>query len=370
MSGGPYGRGKAPERACMKRALWPQRDQNLWIAALTAADPFTGMGGTRAAHRAISNRTIERGYGRWLTFLSRQGLLNDNVSPADRITPEAVRAYLQELDALANKKNTILARLEELTEMAKVMGPERDWRFLKRLSARVRARAEPASAKASRLVGTDQLVGLGLALIEKAARQSTPLRSALLFRDGLIIAFLALRPLRLRNLAGLTLGKDLVRVGENWSIVLPPAATKTHVTLEYSWPEPLKAALETYLAVHRPILVSRNGRRRAPIEDRLWVSSDGSPFTTVGIYQQIIRRTRIAFGRSINPHLFRDIAATAMAIYDPDHVLLAAPLLGHRTFSTTERSYIQAQSLDAHRMYAGKLIELRHRRLFDEEQDK
>jgi integrase/recombinase XerD len=370
MSGGPYGRGKAPERTCMKRALWPQHDQDLWISALNPADPFIGTGGTRAAHRAISNRNIERGYGRWLTFLSRQGLLSNTASPADRITPEAVSAYLKELDALGNKKNSVLVRLEELTEMAKVMGPERDWHSLKRMSARVRARAEPASAEACRLVGTDQLVALGFALTKKAARQASPLRSAILFRDGLIIAFLAHRPLRLRNLAGLTLGEDLVRVGESWNIVLPPTATKTHVILEYDWPEPLNVALETYLAVHRPLLVSRKGRWRAPIKDRLWVSSDGSPFTGMGLYQQITRRTRMAFGRSINPHLARDMAATTMAIHDPAHVLLAAPLLGHRTFSTTEQSYIQAQTLDAHRLYAGKLIELRDRLISDDEQDK
>jgi integrase/recombinase XerD len=366
MSGGPYGRGKAPERACMKRALWPQNDQSLWTAALTPADPFTGTGGTRAAHRPISNRNIERGYGRWLTFFSRHGLLNDTVSPADRITPAMVSAYLQELDSLANKKNSILARLEELTEMAMVMGPERDWRFLRRMSARVRARTEPPSAKASRLVSTEQLVALGHGLMKQAARQPTPLRSAILFRDGLIIALLAFRPLRLRNLAGLTLGKDLIRVEENWSIVLPPTATKTHVTLEYSWPESLRAGLATYLAVYRPVLVSRNGRWRAPIKDRLWISSDGSPFTEAGIYQQIIRRTRIAFGRSINPHLARDMAATAMAIHDPNHVLLAAPLLGHRTFSTTQGNYIQAQSLEAHREFAAKLIKLRQVRSSEE----
>ena len=47
--------------------------------------------------------------------------------PAERITPEAIRAYVSELDALGNKKGTILVRLEALTEMAKVLAPRRDW---------------------------------------------------------------------------------------------------------------------------------------------------------------------------------------------------------------------------------------------------
>lgn len=79
----------------------------------------------------------------------------------------------------------------------------------------------------------------------------------------------------------------------------------------------------------------------------------------MGIYDQVIKRTRSGFGHSINPHLFRDAAATTTAIHDPVHVRLAAPLLGHRTFATTERSYVQAQSPEAHRDFANRLATLR-----------
>jgi integrase/recombinase XerD len=370
MSGGPFGRGKAPERACMKLADWPKADRALWLAAVTPADPFSGSGGSRAVHRPVSNRNIARGYGRWLTFLSRRGLLDTSGAPADRISPEAVRAYVAELDALGNKKNTILARLEELTEMAKVMGRARDWGFLKRMSSRVRARHAPASSKAARLVGADELYALGLTLMRRAGEGQLPRRAALLFRDGLIIALLALRPLRRCNLADLTLGRDVMCVSGCWAIHLAPARTKTHVTLDYHWPESLLGALEEYLAVHRPVLASRRGRwkssvenRRwlsADVENRLWISADGSPLTQMGLYDRLVRWTLQAFGRPINPHLFRDAAATTMAVNDPVHVLLAAPLLGHRTFATTERSYIQAQTLEAHRQFAAKLSILRH----------
>lgn len=68
MSGGPYGRGKAPERACMKVENWPELDQRVWRAAMNPGDIFDDAG-ERAQHRAISNRHAEKGYGRWLTFL-------------------------------------------------------------------------------------------------------------------------------------------------------------------------------------------------------------------------------------------------------------------------------------------------------------
>ena len=73
--------------------------------------------------------------------------------------------------------------------------------------------------------------------------------------------------------------------------------------------------------------------------------------TQMAIYDRIRERTRVKFRTAINPHLFRDAAATTMAIADPAHMRLAAPLLGHRTFSTTEKYYQQAKTYEAHQAY-------------------
>ena len=57
--------------------------------------------------------------------------------------------------------------------------------------------------------------------------------------------------------------------------------------------------------------------------------------------------TRAAFGRAVNPHLFRDCAATSLALEDPAHVRIAAQVLGHGAFSTTERHYNLARGQEA-----------------------
>lgn len=166
---------------------------------------------------------------------------------------------------------------------------------------------------------------------------------------------LALVPLRRGNLASLTLGATLIQVGEGWQVAIPAEASKNHDPLDFPWPEVLNAALRTYLEVHRPQLSGQVHRWTAAIGGRLWVSSHGSPLTEMAIYDVIRKRTAAAFGEPINPHLFRDEAATAMAIHDPSHVRVAAPLLGHRCLTTTERYYQQAQSVEASRAHA-KLI--------------
>jgi integrase/recombinase XerD len=84
--------------------------------------------------------------------------------------------------------------------------------------------------------------------------------------------------------------------------------------------------------------------------------------TQMAIYDRIRAQTKQHFGVALNPHLFRDAAATTLAIADPAHVRLAAPLLGHRTFTTTEKYYRQARAHDAHRAFVEALTECKGRR--------
>ena len=74
---------------------------------------------------------------------------------------------------------------------------------------------------------------------------------------------------------------------------------------------------------------------------------------------QIIRTTERAFGKSINPHLFRDCAVTTVAIEDPEHIGIAAPILGHTDPRTTEEHYIQANQLVAGRKLRSSVDALR-----------
>src|SRR5262249_23031305 len=132
--------------------------------------------------------------------------------------------------------------------------------------------------------------------------------------------------------------------------------------LEFPWPEFLLPALERWLKHWRPVLLGLTGRWARPAGNALWISANGSPLTQQSIYDRIIRRTRFALGKGINPHLFRDCAATTLAYADPGHVGIAASLLGHRRFATTERYYLRAQMSEASRRLQQDLLSIRHRR--------
>ena len=192
MSGGPYGRGKAPERACLKIDQWPEPDRRLWLAACAPGDILDDEVGARSDRAAISNAKAAKGYGRWLTFLATSAPETLGLPPADRITGERVRAYVDSLVALGNATLTILARLQELGEVARVMQPDRAWTFINDIASKVRARHRPARDK-SNLRLSNELVDLGFALM-RGAGELVGLDAAIAYRDGLLIAFLALIP--------------------------------------------------------------------------------------------------------------------------------------------------------------------------------
>ena len=345
-----------PARRCLAIAEWPDADRNLWLAALTPGD-ILEPGGARAHYRPISNTKIAKGYGRWLAWLATTGALLPS-DPSKRITPSAVQAYVTALQAV-NRRQTLLARLQELYEAALVMDPGGDWPWLRRLTSRVRGLADDRRDKRPRMVSAANLFELGCRLM--ADTQGTPRQCAVRFRDGLVIALLAARPLRRRNLAELTLHHSLVQRGRCWWLLLPDEETKTATPLEMPWPEALHQQLETWLTIHRPLLAACRGRWHSPASGAVWISADGSPMTQMALYDRITQQTKAAFGLPMNPHLFRDCAATSIAIQDPENVRIAASLLGHGSLATTERYYNQARSLEAARHWQDTLAELRAR---------
>jgi len=69
--------------------------------------------------------------------------------PAERITRDRVRAYVDSLIAIGNATQTILVRLQELGELAKVMDPNRQWSFINEIASKIRARHRPARDKSN-----------------------------------------------------------------------------------------------------------------------------------------------------------------------------------------------------------------------------
>jgi integrase len=179
-------------------------------------------------------------------------------------------------------------------------------------------------------------------------------KNAAVFRMGFQMALLAMRPLRMRNFSGIRIGVNLVREGDVWWLRFARAETKTRQPIEVPFPKELYPALERYLAHFRPLLAGPGFK-----SDLLWVSYHYKPLSPHTLQLSLTRITEKAFGKPINPHLFRDCVATSIAINDPAAVRMAATILGHRSFATTEKYYNLASSLQAGRALADSLASRR-----------
>lgn len=345
-------------RACWPIEKWPVEDQRLWAKACAPQSLFEDDGGGLSHLAEISRNKYSKGWGRWISFLASRAVDALDLTPAERCTKINLQAYIDHLREVGNSDGTVVNRLGELMAVTAALGPAFDPRLLNRYIATLRSKARPVRSK-SHVRPADELVDLGVRLMESATVPGE-LEHALAFRDGLIIAFLALHPLRRRNLVNFELGKNLLRQGAGYMVSFSGSETKNGAPLELPLADILVELMNQYLDIWRPVLMARKGRWTRPVGTRVWVSGDGSPLGEEGISGRIELRTRKALGKAINPHAFRDASATTLTIADPARIRSAAPLLGHRSLATTEKHYIQATGLDAQRSYLEVLKAARH----------
>ena len=339
----------------MRRSLpydeWPEIDRRAWNEAVAEGDLLDGRGPVAHWAKRTKETNIQH-YGRWLGYLLWNDQLTSGERPPDLVRPETVQAYIAHLRAIVAPR-TVLSMLVGLKEVIRAMAPEENWRWLQDACNRIQVTAKPRTDKRSKIRPTPEIFAVATAELEALPMGSLSMAEALLYRDALMLALLAARPLRVRNIASLELDRHLVKTDEAWLITIPAEETKTKQPLTFFVPDLLQPWLERYLEEVRPLFPNPDA------STLLWLGKDGPPTNQRFVYQRITKLTERFFGTAINPHLLRDCAASSLASVSPDMARAAAPLLGHRHFSTTERYYIQANHLEASRKVNAILDQLK-----------
>ena len=167
-------------------------------------------------------------------------------------------------------------------------------------------------------------------------------------RNGLMVALLALCPIRLKNFAGLEIGSSFKEVDGSWWIALPGHLTKSRRPDERRVPALLNRFVELYLNQSRPLLL-----KSSPPTNALWISSTtGRRMTTKNLGTLISKITLETIGVDVSPHLFRTAAASTAAAYGGNTPHLASAVLNHTDSRVTEEHYTRATSMGAGRIYA------------------
>lgn len=342
-------------RYSLKKSWWPEADRAMWERLITRAG-LLEEGGAGAHWADETKRVAERDYGYWLQYLLATVPQALAEHPASRVTRDRVRSYCGSMqDVSAGTRASRIARLYAIVTGAH---PTTDWRWLAKLRRgleRTARREGPAHTKQGRLRSSAELFDAGLAMLTcaDAAGHLRPREQAEQFRDGLMIAVLAARPLRIRNFADLRLGRHIHGSSGTFWLDVPGQETKTGRPIETFIPDELYLWMKRYLEYYRPVLLA--GRQSGHV----WVHRNGSGYTAGSLGMRISVLTKKLIGVRINPHLFRDCAATTIATDDPKHVMTIASILGHSTLKTAEKHYNQVRSLEAGRRYQESIRELR-----------
>jgi integrase len=343
-----------PRRA-LPKPEWPVSHRDAFETATRQAGPLDEPGAL--AH--LAPLTIDRyasAWGHWLAYRRLQDPMPPDEPLAVCLTPERVADFIRRMQGRLAPQ-TVQHRVVGLYLVGRAIMPEQDLGWLKRMVAVVSYRALPTRNKAAMLRPAHELVEAGIMLMDQAEAWigGEPRRRAAHHRNGLALALLALRPLRSRNFSTLELDRHLLRDGDGWRIVVDAGETKAGNRIELPFPAALVPYLERHLERWRPVLL------KGKASSRLWISAHGRALNAHKLYILVGRITEKLFGQRMTLHIFRDCAATHVAIHDPEHMGVATALLGHRSMATTQRHYNLARSREAASLMQQAVLELRRR---------
>ena len=333
----------------MPLSEWPASHRETW-EEICRPGLRLRKGGAASRYAEVSREDFARRYGAFLGFLQRSGLLDPSAGPAAQVTPQNVELYIAELKGRV-RSVTVWNCIYKLRMAARLLDPKADLAWLSEIEQDLALVMEPRS-KFDRVVLAERLVQAGLTLLTEAeAFAKYPLKRAIGIRNGLIVALLAVCPIRIKNYAALEIGTTFKEEQGIWWIALPYGITKTDTADQRPVPDYLQEAVELYLTESRPVLI---GSHQAT--NSLWISSrTGRRYTTKNLGTQISKITLETIGVDVSPHLFRTAAATTSACYGTDVPYLASAVLGHTDPPVTEKHYIRATTLNAAKEYAAIL---------------
>jgi integrase len=283
----------------------------------------------------------------FLGFLQRNQRLERDMAAAAQVTSPSVEAYITDLKARV-RSVAVWNCIYKLRRAAELLAPKANFSWLAEIEKDIALGMVPRS-KFDRLVLTGRLVEAGMTLVTEAEEFAKhDLARARGIRNGIMIALLALCPIRLKNFAGLEIGHTFKEIDGIWWIALPGNLTKSRRPDERRVPEWLNSVIDLYLKQSRPVLL-----RSGSTTNALWISSTtAGPMTTKNLGTLVSKVTLETLGVNVSPHLFRTAAASTAATYGGSTPHLASALLNHTDPRVTEEHYNRASSVSASKIYA------------------
>lgn len=201
----------------------------------------------------------------------------------------------------------------------------------------------------------EEVVRLPAVLMGKARalKDTASLKAAMTAQLAVAIALLTVAPVRIKNLTGIHLIKNLSKPsgpGTPYWLTFQDDEVKNEEELQFLISVSRTALIDEYIQTFRPRLI------RGPDDGALFPGSNRGPKTEHLMSIQIIKRVWTETGLRITPHQFRHAAVAIWLKHHPADYETARRILGHRNIRTTIRFYSGLESIWATEIFA-RLIE-------------
>lgn len=253
-------------------------------------------------------------------------------------TSSMLRNYARRLEL----DNEIIKRLTKLAQRL-ARPPQRG--MTQKNRDRLRPLRDPATLR--------RLLALPEQLMKKSANLP-PKDAALAREDALAIAILLVCPLRIKNLSGLHVERDVQRPGNGQVfIAIAEEQVKNGQPIEFELPPDVRKIFDKHLTTRAPLLCPHGCPWLFPRRNGL------GPVDTKTFSTRLSKRIRQEIGLEINPHLFRHLSAMIWLTANPGAYEAARRLLGHSSTSTTISVYAGLETSGAVRALGEILAEKR-----------
>ena len=343
------GRPKGPgSEFGMPVSAWPEVDRLAWENSAVGDDSLDGEVDT-AWMAANTRRNLTTAYARWLGWLKTTHPESLSWLPGERFSKEWVLDYLDTIRRPL-KPSTVFVYACALRTMGSVISPATDRRWFQRIIDNLERRAHRQPRKRKVIIEIDRLFNFGINMMDTAGEdpEQSEVAVAEQFRDGLIFAFLAARPVRRSNMVGLRIGQEFVATHDGYTVSIAAESYKTDVPFEFPVPDRLVPYLRLYLDEYRRVLAAGGSPKGGAY---LWLYRSGAPLTGDSLRTIIGLRSEQGFGTRLNPHDFRHCAASSIVLISPDEWPIIKIILGHSSLRTAEGYYLYARGIGATMAY-------------------
>lgn len=233
---------------------WPAADGAAWQQACHPQPGPFNLHKSRSPHTYAK---YAKGWGIYLRYLQTQGQLDLGETPAQRITLERLAGFWTMLKARGNADYTIIGRFEELRGALRLMDPDADVSCIVRPQNVSIRQMLPMRRRQVFVPDARHVLLWAEALFREAVTLQDPLQRQLQVRDAALIGIFASRGPRLRAVAGMRLGRHLVRRGNAWELFFDKQLMKGgRQELELPNDPRVNAMLERYITVERRELLT------------------------------------------------------------------------------------------------------------------